>query len=127
MPRDPDGFTDEPERPRRYDDDEDRPRRRRRDDDYDDYDDYDIRREDVKLPNYLIPAILVTVLCGCWPLGLVAIINAAQVDGKLRSGDVAGARRAADLARTFTWVTFAVGLVVNVILFFVMIAAETMK
>ena len=123
MPRDPDGFTEEPERPRRYDDDEDYPRRRRRDD----YDDYDIRREDVKLPNYLIPAILVTVLCGCWPLGLVAIINAAQVDGKLKSGDIAGARRAADLAKTFTWVTFAVGLIVNVIVVFLMIAAETMK
>ena len=126
MPRDPDGFTDEPERPRRRDDDEGRPRRRRRDD-YDDYDDYDVRREDVKLPNDLVPAILVTVLCGCWPLGLVAIINAAQVDGKVKSGDVEGARRAANLAKTFTWVTFGVGLVVNVIFIFVMIAAETMK
>ncbi|HZY90520.1 MAG TPA: CD225/dispanin family protein [Gemmataceae bacterium] len=118
MPRDPDGFTDEPERPRRHDED-DYPRRRR-------YEaDFDVRREDV--PNYLVPAIVVTVLCGCWPLGLVAIINAAQVDGKLKSGDLEGARRAANLAKTFTWVTFGVGLVVNTLVFIFVVAAEAMK
>ena len=34
------------------------------------------------IPNYRIPSILVTIFC-CLPLGIAAIIFAAQVDGKV--------------------------------------------
>ena len=40
--------------------------------------------------NYLVWAILTTLFC-CLPLGIVSIVFAAQVDGKLASGDYAGA------------------------------------
>ena len=60
-------------------------------------------------PNYLVFAILMTVLC-CLPLGIPAIIFAAQVNGKYRSGDVEGARRASNKARLWCWLAFGVGM-----------------
>jgi hypothetical protein len=119
MPRDPDGFTDEPERPRRYDDEEDYRRDR-------DYDDFDFRRGGVHVPNYLVQSILVTVLC-CWAFGIPAIIFAAQVDGKVRSGDIEGAWRASNQAKVWCWVSFAVGLVLTVLVVALQIAAEALK
>jgi hypothetical protein len=63
------------------------------------------------IPNYLIQSILVT-LCCCIPLGVVAIIFAAQVNSKLAAGDIAGAREASANAKKFCWIGFIVGLVV---------------
>lgn len=63
------------------------------------------------VPNYLVQSILVT-LCCCLPFGIVAIVYAAQVNGKLAAGDVAGAQAASRSARTWCWVAFGVGLVV---------------
>jgi hypothetical protein len=97
---------------------------RRRDDDYDDRrrdDDYDYRRrEDV--PNYLVQAILVTLFC-CLPFGIVAIVYAASVNGKLQAGDYRGARAASDSAKTWCWVSFGLGLVANLIVGAIQIAA----
>ncbi|WP_302813657.1 CD225/dispanin family protein [Leyella stercorea] len=39
-----------------------------------------------------------TLFC-CLPLGIVAIIHAAKVDGLYRSGDYSGAQEAADNAK----------------------------
>lgn len=68
------------------------------------------------VPNYLIQSILVT-LCCCLPLGIVAIIFAAQVNTKLAQGDVAGAQDASQKAKMFCWIGFGVGLVVTLIWF----------
>src|SRR5262245_8377929 len=65
-----------------------------------------------RINNYLIPAVLST-LCCCLPFGIVSIIYAAQVNGKLAGGDVEGARRAADSAKMWFWIAFGLGLVVN--------------
>ncbi|QJW94435.1 CD225/dispanin family protein [Frigoriglobus tundricola] len=100
----------------RYDDDEDyddRPRRRRRDDDEDDYDDRPRRRPP---PNYLVPAVLTTLLC-CLPAGVAAIVFAAQVNSKWEAGDYAGARQAAANAKLWAWVSFGLGVAVFVISF----------
>lgn len=43
-----------------------------------------------RIDNHLVKAILTTIFC-CLPFGIVAIVYAAQVDGKVRSGDIAGA------------------------------------
>ena len=43
------------------------------------------------VPNYLVFAILATVFC-CLPAGIPAIVFAAQVNGKLQAGDLAGAQ-----------------------------------
>jgi hypothetical protein len=59
--------------------------------------------------NYLIPAIVVTFCC-CTPLGIVAIIFAAQVNSKLAAGDVAGATQAANNAKMWSWIAFGCGL-----------------
>lgn len=56
----------------------------------------------VVIPNYLVQSVLVT-LCCCLPLGVVAIVNSAQVDSRLAAGDIAGAQRASKNARMFAW------------------------
>jgi Interferon-induced transmembrane protein/zinc-ribbon domain len=61
------------------------------------------------VPNYLIFAILATVFC-CLPAGIPAIVFAAQVNGKLQAGDLAGAQAASRNAKTWCWVSFGVGL-----------------
>lgn len=56
-------------------------------------------------PNHLVFAILSTLLC-CWPLGIPAIVFAAQVNNKWSAGDYAGAHQASNRAKTFAiWST----------------------
>lgn len=50
------------------------------------------------VPNYLVPAILTTIFC-CLPFGVVAIVYAAQVDGRLMAGDYAGAEELSNRAK----------------------------
>ena len=63
------------------------------------------------IPNYLIPSILVTIFC-CLPLGIVAIIFAAQVNGKVAAGDIAGAQSSSRTARTLVIISVVAGVVV---------------
>jgi hypothetical protein len=65
-------------------------------------------------PNYLVQAILATLFC-CLPLGIVAIVFAAQVSSKWAGGDYAGAQNASNQAKTFCWISFGLGLVGAVI------------
>jgi hypothetical protein len=103
VPREIDeGYSDEPPRSRG----------RGREDEYDD--DPGERRPNI--PNYLVQSILVTLCCGCGlPFGIVAIVNAAQVNSKLSAGDIAGARRASDSAKMWSWIGFGVGIVTQLI------------
>ena len=61
------------------------------------------------VPNYLVPAII-SIFC-CWPLGIVAIIFAAQVNGKVAAGDIAGAVDASKKAKLFSFIAIGLGLV----------------
>lgn len=63
----------------------------------------------VYVPNYLVFAILATVLC-CLPAGIPAIIYAAQVNGKLRAGDIAGAQAASRNAKMWCGISLGLGL-----------------
>ncbi len=65
-------------------------------------------------PNYLVWAILSTVLC-CLPLGVVSIVFAAQVNGKYAVGDYAGAQDSSDKARKFAIWSAVAGLVVGAV------------
>lgn len=64
--------------------------------------------------NYLVFAILATVLC-CLPTGIVAIVYAAQVNGKLQMGDYAGAQAASSNAKMWCWISFGLGLATIII------------
>lgn len=57
-----------------------------------------------QVSNYLIPSLLAT-LCCCLPTGVVALIFASQVNGKLASGDEAGAQAAASKAKLWCWIS----------------------
>jgi Interferon-induced transmembrane protein/zinc-ribbon domain len=59
--------------------------------------------------NYLVFAILATVFC-CLPTGIPAIIFAAQVNGKLQAGDVAGAQVASKNAKMWCLISLGLGL-----------------
>ena len=60
------------------------------------------------VPNYLIPAII-SALC-CLPLGVVSIIFAAQVNGKVAAGDMAGALNASKKAKMFSYIAIGLGI-----------------
>lgn len=75
------------------------------------------------VPNYLVQSILVTIFC-CWPLGIPAIVFAAQVNSKLNQGDYAGAVAASQKAKMFSWISFGLGLVVIAFYAIVTIAAQ---
>ena len=66
------------------------------------------------IPNYLVQAILVTIFC-CLPFGIVAIVFAAQVNGKIQAGDIAGAQDSSSKAKMWCWLAFGLGLVAIVI------------
>ena len=63
-----------------------------------------------KPDNCLVWAILST-LCCCLPFGIVAIVYAAQVDGKYAAGDYQGAVDSASKAKTWCWVSFGIGII----------------
>ncbi|HPQ41635.1 MAG TPA: CD225/dispanin family protein [bacterium] len=78
------------------------------------------------ISNYLVPSILVTLFC-CLPLGIPAIVFAAQVNGKVQAGDIQGAQESSRKAKMFCWISFAAGLVFGLAYFLLMmlgVAAE---
>jgi len=71
------------------------------------------------IPNYLIPAIL-SLFC-CWPLSIVAIIFAAQVNGKVAAGDIQGAMAASKNAKLFSFIAIGIGLACGLIYLLLMV------
>ena len=67
--------------------------------------------------------VLSTLFC-CLPLGIVAIIHAAKVDGLYRSGDYSSAQEAADNAKKYAQYGLIVGIIVGVIYFFIGMAGS---
>lgn len=60
------------------------------------------------VPNYLVPAII-SAIC-CFPLGIISIVFAAQVNGKVAAGDIAGAMQASKLAKILSYVFIGLSL-----------------
>jgi hypothetical protein len=63
------------------------------------------------VPNYLTQSVLVT-LCCCVPVGIAALIHAAQVKTKLQYGDVAGAQESSGKAKLWCWIGFGLGIII---------------
>lgn len=61
------------------------------------------------IPNYLWQAIVCTACC-CIPLGIPAIIYAAQVNTKVAQGDIVGARASSKNARMWCWIALGAGI-----------------
>jgi len=74
--------------------------------------------------NNLVLAI-VSLLC-CWPIGIPAVVFAAQVNGKWNGGDQAGALESAAKAKKFAMIALVLG-VIGLILYGVLIAAGVMS
>src|ERR671910_996622 len=60
------------------------------------------------VPNYLIPAII-SLFC-CLPLGVVGVIFAAQVNGKVAANDIPGAIDSSKKAKLFSFLAIGLGL-----------------
>jgi hypothetical protein len=78
------------------------------------------------IPNYLWQAIVCTVCC-CWPLGIPAIVYAAQVNTKVTQGNIEGARQASKNAKMWCWIAFGSGLAVTLIYSVVMLITTVLQ
>lgn len=78
--------------------------------------------------NYLVWAILCTVLC-CLPLGIVSIIKSTEVNKLWALGDYNGAQKASADAKKFAmWGAIAAGVLwIGYILIFVIIGVGAMS
>ena len=61
--------------------------------------------------NYLVQAVL-TAFCCCMPVGVVAIVYAAQVNSRLHTGNIAGAQDASRKAKMWCWIAVGSGVLV---------------
>ena len=61
------------------------------------------------VPNYLVLAII-TLIC-CMPLGIVAVVFAARVNGQVQAGDIAGALASSRKAKIFSFIGLGLGII----------------
>lgn len=66
-----------------------------------------------QVPNHMVGAVLTALFC-CQIGGIVAIVYAAQVNSKLASGDVEGARAASKTANTWITVNIITGVLIGI-------------
>ena len=72
------------------------------------------------VPNHLGWAILATLFC-CLIPGIVSIVYAAQVNGRIEAGDLQGAMHASENAKTWAWIAFALGIAIGFLWLFIVI------
>lgn len=66
-----------------------------------------------KPKNYLVESILALIFC-CWPLGIVAVINASKVNSAYDQGNYAEALQKSEEAKKWMRYTVIAGIVVLV-------------
>lgn len=84
-------------------------------------------RQNVKIPNYLVWAVVSTVIatlttmfsCCCIPLGLpsgiAAIVYALRVNKFLETGEISSAEQASKSAKLWTWVTTVIAILFGIL------------
>ncbi|MEO8003063.1 MAG: CD225/dispanin family protein [Arenimonas sp.] len=84
-------------------------------------------RQNVKVPNYLVWAVVSTVFatlatmfsCCCIPLGLpsgiAAIVYALRVNKFLETGEISSAEQASKSAKLWTWVTTVIAILFGIL------------
>lgn len=83
-----------------------------------------------EINNHMVKAILATIFC-CLPLGIVAVVFAAQVGGKIDLGDYRGAQETANQASKWANISIILGIVANIagvvfaILFSLLLASQS--
>ena len=91
----------------------------------------EVQEENIRTPapkppesggTYLALSILTTLFC-CLPFGIPAIVFAAQIDGKLKSGDIEGATKSARMAKIWIITSAASGFAFLVIYLLIFAAA----
>lgn len=82
-----------------------------------------VQNNNNKVPNYLVPAILVTLFC-CIPFGIVSLIHSSNVNTKLAQGDISGAIDASNKAKLWMFIALGAGLLGGIlsILFNILVA-----
>lgn len=74
--------------------------------------------------NNMVWAILCTCCC-CLPLGIVAILKAAKVDGLYKDGDYEGAQKAADDAKEYAKIGAIICIVLYILIFLCSICSQS--
>jgi len=74
--------------------------------------------------SYLAQSILVTVFC-CMPLGIVGIVNAANVESRFYAGDIEGSKRASREAKRWSDIGLWIGIA-GIILYFATVVTITL-
>ena len=72
-------------------------------------------------PNNNLGLAILGLLC-CWPIGIPAVVFAAQVNGKWASGDHAGAVESAAKAKKFGMIALILGIIGTVLYIILMMA-----
>lgn len=70
---------------------------------------------------WLVESILVTIFC-CLPFGIAGIVNASKVESRFYAGDIEGAKAASAKAKTWTTVSFWLGLAGSILYIIAMLA-----
>jgi hypothetical protein len=80
------------------------------------------------VPSHMVWAILTLILC-FFPTGIVAVVYASKVDGRLAMGDVTGAQDASRNAKIWSWVSFGIAVAMWIfwILVFVLVFTSAVQ
>lgn len=70
-----------------------------------------------------VTACVLSFIAGCFPLGIFAIVQASQVNGKHQAGDHAGAAKTAASARKLSLISIGISVLAIVVIAILIVVA----